>query len=141
MKVLLDENVAMKLEKGLAKCGVEDVVHINNIKKGMKDTEVYELAKREQRLIVSGDRHFSKKKKELCKGTIFITPSAKKLEDLPEKICWIIDNISNYNIDILTSTISLSSSEYNVFYKKGMKRKAIKKTILYSKIKFKRVKV
>lgn len=33
MKVLLDENVAMKLEKGLAKCGVEDVVHINNIKK------------------------------------------------------------------------------------------------------------
>lgn len=67
MKVLLDENVAMKLEKGLAKCGVEDVVHINNIKKGMKDTEVYELAKREQRLIVSGDRHFSKRKKNFVK--------------------------------------------------------------------------
>lgn len=140
MKILLDENVAIKLVKELIGCGLKDVIHINNIRKGMTDLEVYELAKKEQRLIISGDRHFSKKRKELCNGTIFITPSAKKLEDLPEKIMWIIENISNYNIDILTSTISLSCTEYNIFYKKGMDNKDMKKTILYSKIKFRKAK-
>lgn len=141
MKILLDENVAINLKTELIKCGFEDVVHIDDIEKGMKDSEVYELAKEEERIIISFDNHFKAKKLELYKGAIFITASARKLDDLPGKIKWIIDNISNYNIDISTASIRLTFEGYNIFYKKGMEKKDTTKTILYSKIKHKRNKV
>ena len=51
MKLLLDENIANKIKEGLIELGLEDIKHINEIKKGLTDQEVFELAKREDRII------------------------------------------------------------------------------------------
>lgn len=136
MKILLDENVAISLKDELIKCGFVDVIHINDVRKGMKDSEVYELAKREKRLIISGDNHFKRSEFKFKCGVIFLTPRARGLEDLPTKIKWIVDNISNYNIDVFSSSISLTYQEYNIFYEKGMKHERKNKEIPYTKIKF-----
>lgn len=136
MKLLLDENVAISLKKELMNCGLEDIIHINDIRQGMKDQEVFEFAKNENRLIISGDNHFKKNEYKYNCGVIFLTPKSKILEDLSVRIKWIIDNISNYNINIFSASISLTYQEYNIFYQKGMEKKVKNKVIPYSKIKF-----
>lgn len=138
MKILLDENVAVKLKKQLKEVGYEDVVHINDIRKGMRDEEVYNLAKSENRLIISGDDDFKKKKFKLTWGIIYLTPKAKLQEDLSIRIKWIIDNISNYNINIFETSISLSMKDYNIYYRKGMDKEIKNKIITFDKIKIKK---
>lgn len=138
MKILLDENVAVKLKEQLREVGYEDIVHINDIKKGLPDEEVYNLAKKENRLIISGDDDFKKKEFKLTWGIIYLTPKAKMQADLNTRIKWIIENISNYNINIFESSISLSMKEYNIFYKKGMNKEVKNKIISFDKIKHKK---
>lgn len=46
MKLLLDENIANKIKERLIELGLEDIKHINEIKKGLTDQEVFELAKK-----------------------------------------------------------------------------------------------
>lgn len=57
MKILLDENFPEGFKKDLSKLG-HDVSHINRIKKGMKDREVFDLAIKEKRIIISNDMDF-----------------------------------------------------------------------------------
>lgn len=57
MKILLDENFPEGFKKDLSKLG-HDVSHINRIKKGMKDKEVFELALKDKRIIISNDIDF-----------------------------------------------------------------------------------
>lgn len=121
--------------------GFEDVIHVNKVRKGMKDTEVYELAKAEKRLIISGDHHFKRKEYKFNCGVIFLAPGTQRLDDLPVKIKWIIDNISNYNIDIFSSSISLTYKEYNIFYRKGMNKEIKNKLIPYEKLNFSKIKI
>ena len=57
MKILLDENFPQGFKKKLSIMG-HDVKHINEIKKGLSDKEVIELAIREKRLLMSNDIDF-----------------------------------------------------------------------------------
>ena len=47
IKLLLDENVALKIKQGLIQLEFKDVKHINDFGKGLKDSEVFEIAKNE----------------------------------------------------------------------------------------------
>lgn len=69
MKILLDENFPEGFKKDLSKLG-HDVSHINRIKKGMKDNEVFELAIKEKRIIISNDLDFKHYIKEKHYGVI-----------------------------------------------------------------------
>lgn len=54
MKILLDENFPEGFQKKLSKLG-HDVSHINKVKKGMSDKEVFCFAIKEKRVIISND--------------------------------------------------------------------------------------
>ena len=66
-KILLDENVAFKIKEDLIKLGFEDVKHIDDFGKGLADEDVFNVAKDEERILISGDDDF-KKKFEASKG-------------------------------------------------------------------------
>ena len=59
MKLLLDENMPLQLKKALSKSG-HDVNHINNIAKGKTDADVFALAQKEKRCIITNDVDFTK---------------------------------------------------------------------------------
>lgn len=133
VKLLLDENVAVRFKNKLKKYKViENIKHINDFdKKGLPDDLVYDLAKRENRIILTGDDDFKEKNK--CTGVIWMTPNARLDNNVVEKIIWIINNINNYNIDIYDSFIKIGKLEYEIHYKKKSKSKI--KIISFRKIK------
>lgn len=136
--LLLDENIAVKLKKELEEHGY-DIIHINDIKTGIPDIQVYQIAKEQNRIIISGDYHFKKDKFKLNEGTIFITPSARCCNDLSDRIAWIIEKAPDYHMDLLTCTTIISKEGYTFRYKKGLKEEIkekeidLKKTSFYKK--------
>lgn len=134
-KLLLDENVAFKMKEDLIKLGFEDVKHIDDFGKGLKDEEVFNVAKDENRILISGDDDFKKKEFKNNIGIIWMTPKARYDEDINKKIAWIVNNIDNYNIDLQSAFISIKKDEYYVYYKQGMKKKNKEKEIPFNKIK------
>lgn len=135
IKLLVDENVALSIRNKLIERGYTDTKHIDDIKKGIKDSQVFEIAQKESRIIISGDDDFKAKDFKYNCGTIWFTTSARLNIDIVEKIVWIIEHIDNYNIDLYTSFIAIKRFSYSIYYKQGMKRKLKEKEILYSKIK------
>ena len=135
IKLLLDENVAFKMKEDLIKLGFEDIKHINDFGKGLKDQEVFIIAKDENRILISGDDDFKKKEFKNKSGIIWMTPKARYDKDIARKIAWIIKNIKNYKIDIYSAFISIKKDQYYIYYKSGMRNKAKEKEIAFSKIK------
>lgn len=135
MKILLDENVLIKIKKDLIKIGYNDVKHINDIEKGLTDDEVYQLAIDEGRIIISGDNDFKKEKFKYNCGIIFCTRKAIFQKDIVNKIDWIIKNIGNYNIDINKAIIYINLEQYIISYKKGMKKEIREKKLEFKKLK------
>lgn len=66
MKILLDENFPEGFKRNLSKNG-HDVKHINQVRKGMTDKEVFEFSIKEKRIIISNDIDF----KQLFKNEHF----------------------------------------------------------------------
>ena len=135
-KLLLDENVAIKIKRELIQLGY-DVFHINDYKKGIPDDEVFQKALQEQRLLITGDDDFKSLKFKYKIAIIWITPKARFCEDIVEKINWIIENIEKYNIDINKAFISISIDKFHIEYKKqkGIFSKITEKEIEFAKIK------
>ena len=134
-KLLLDENVALKMKQDLIKLGFENVKHINDFGKGLKDEYVFNIAKDENRILISGDDDFKKKEfKNKC-GIIWMTPKARFDKDIVKKIVWILENIKNYNINIYSAFISIKRDQYYIYYKQGMNKKLKEKEISFNKIK------
>lgn len=136
IKLLIDENVAIRVKTSLVERGYNDTKHINDIRKGLTDDEVFEIATKEERILISGDDDFKDEKFKYNCGIIWITPKAKiNVEEAINRICWILKNITNFNIDINTAFIAVTKDSYLISYKKGMNRKITEKEIRYSKIK------
>lgn len=135
IKILLDENVAVSLKKKLEEHGY-DVIHINDIETGMPDPQVYQIAKSENRIIISADNHFKQNKLELNEGSIFITPTVRGCVDLFERIDWIIKKALDYNMNLLECTTIISKDRYTFRYKKGLKGEIKEKEIDLKKTSF-----
>ena len=82
IKLLLDENVAFKMKEDLIKLGFEDIKHINDFGKGLKDQEVFIIAKDENRILISGDDDFKKKEFKNKSGIIWMSMDNKKYKEL-----------------------------------------------------------
>lgn len=135
IKFLIDENVALSIRDKLIEKGYTDTIHIDDIKKGIPDKEVFDIAQKESRIIISGDDDFKAKNFKYNCGIIWFTTSARLNIDIVEKIVWIIEHIDNYNIDLYTSFIYIKRFSYYMYYKKGMNKKIKQKEILYNTIK------
>lgn len=140
-KILLDENVAIKIKGELIQLGY-DVCHINDYKTGIPDEEVFDKALKEQRILITGDDDFKASKFKYNIAIIWITPKARLCKDISEKISWMIENINKYNIDLSKAFISVKSDKFHIQYKKksGIFSKTLEKEIEFSKIKKKKVK-
>lgn len=138
-KLLLDENVAIKIKGELIQLGY-DVFHINDDKKGIPDEEVFKKALEEQRILITGDDDFKSSKFKYKTAIIWITPKSRFCEGIVEKIDWIIENIEKYNIDINKAFISVRSDKFHIEYRKknGIFSKTAEKEIEFTKIKKKR---
>lgn len=138
INLLLDENVALKIKNGLLKKGYLDIVHINDIGKGLKDEEVFTLAKEQNRILISGDDDFKNEKFKYSCGIIWITPKVRlDTQVTVEKIDWILRHIDNYNINTSECFITIKKPSYVIAYKKGMKKQVVEKEIFCDKIRLK----
>ena len=138
-KILLDENVPIRIKEQLEQYGYKDVKHINEVKKGLTDDEVYNIALTENRIIISGDNHFKKKEYIYRCGIIYITSNAMRKKDVIQKIDWLNKNLIKYNIDKYKALIFISGKEYSIRYLKEKSNKEKEKKIDFSKIKFNKV--
>lgn len=137
MKLLLDENIANKIKEGLIKLEIEDVKHINDIGKGITDKQVFDLAKNEDRILLTGDDDFKDNDYKCKIPIIWITPKARKENNIPQLVKWIIDNIKKYNIELKRAFITIKKDGYIIEYKtkEGVFGKIKKKEIGFEKIK------
>lgn len=137
MKLLLDENVSNAIKEGLIELGLKEAKHINDVKKGMTDSEVFELARREQRIIVTGDDDFKANNFKYKLPIIWITPNGRKNSNLAARIKWIIDNCSKYNIKIERAFITIKKDKYFIEHKNrnGIFGRIKTKEISFNKIK------
>lgn len=135
-KILLDENIAIKIKEGLLKKGY-DVIHINDEEKGITDNEVFDKAKTEERILITGDDDFKAKNFKYNIAIIWITPKARFEKNLIQKIDWIIRNIKNYNIDMRKAFVSIKTNNFFIEYKSkhGVLEKVKEREIEFSKIK------
>lgn len=117
MKVLLDENVAKKIKEGLISLGLNDVKHINDIHKGITDNQVFELANKEERVLITGDDDFKARGFKYKIPIIWITPKARTEKDICEKIKWILENAQKHNVKIQSAFIAIRKDEYFIEYK------------------------
>lgn len=137
MKLLLDENVASKIKEGLIELGINDVKHINDISKGIPDYKVFELAKSEARIIITGDDDFKANEFKYEIPIIWITPKARKNKNIPIAIKWILENVERYNINLKRAFIAIRKEEYFIEYrnKDGVFGKIKNRQISFRKIK------
>ena len=103
--------------------------------KGLEDKDVFNIAKKENRILISGDDDFKKKEFKNKNGIIWLTPKARYDKDVDKKIAWIVKNIANYNIDIHSAFISIMKNKYSICFMRGMKKTIKEKEIFFSKIK------
>lgn len=143
MKLLLDENIANKIKEGLIRLGFKDTIHINNIAKGISDKEVFELAKKDERIIITGDDDFKANNFKHQIPIIWITPKARYEKDICYKIKWILDNIEKHNINLKRAFISIRKNMYSIEYKNKDKvfAKIKKIDISFNKIKKDKLKI
>ncbi len=135
-KILLDENVANRIKEELISNENLDVKHINEVSKGLTDDEVYSLAKAEGRIIITGDDDFKDCSFKNKVPIIWMTPKARFDADIPEKICWIIDNMEKYNIKWDNAFVSITKDKYHIESKdlNRIFKKSKEKDIDFSKI-------
>lgn len=138
-KLLLDENVSNKIKDSLIKLGTYEIKHINDVGKGITDREVFELAQREKRILITGDDDFKDNNFKYKIPIIWITPKARVNNYISIQIDWILENIKNYNIIIERAFITIKPNEYCIEYKNktGVFGKIQTRKIGFEKVKLK----
>lgn len=117
VKILLDENVANKIKEGLIELGISDTKHINEKHKGIPDEEVYELAQREERVLITGDDDFKNNIFKYKISIIWITPKARYDSNICNKIKWILDNAEKHSINLKRAFIAIRKDRYCIEYR------------------------
>lgn len=127
MKLLLDENFPEGYKKILSSMG-HDVKHINHIKKGMTDKEVFDYAVQNQRIIISNDLDFNDFKAKKHFGIIKFNPSQYDESILLKVLSELgLEKITNSYIDFSKKGIFY----YKKIYTKKNKFKQWHKQPLY----------
>ncbi len=104
MKILTDENIMVKITQIFKNLGF-DAVSVNNIKKGITDDEVLQIAIEQQRVLVTTDRKFSKKLKTVEHyGAIHIATSPQYQEKAVKKLMPKLKNHMPLKNKIITLT-------------------------------------
>ena len=81
MKILLDENVSLRLAADLWKDGHEVFAIAESAERGMRDEEIWALACRGPRLLITRDYHFTQPARYdpgRCLGVVFVRPGNLK---------------------------------------------------------------
>ena len=142
MKLLLDENVPNRIKEGLTVLGFKDIVHINDIAKGIPDNEVFELAKKEERIIITGDDDFKANNFKYSIPIVWITPKARCEKNICNRINLILNDVERRGVKISKAFISIRKDKYLVEYKNkdGVFGKIKKIEISFDSIKTKKEK-
>lgn len=137
MRLLLDENVANRIKEGLIKLGIKEVIHINEKAKGISDDEVFQLAQKEKRIIITGDDDFKAENFKFQTPIVWITPKARYENDVCKKIKWILENVEKHGVKIEKAFITIRKDKYSIEYKNkdGIFGKIKKLDISFNKIK------
>lgn len=93
MKFLLDENIPNKYKDILIENGYSDVTRINDFGKGLPDTEVFNIAYKQKRVIVTIDKDFYEYKKVNNFGIISISSK------LVNPMFWLVNTIEQIKKD------------------------------------------
>ena len=75
MRILLDENVSLRLARALREAGHEVLIIAESAGKGLADDEVWSLAREGPCLLITRDYHFTNAVRfapELCLGIVFL---------------------------------------------------------------------
>lgn len=115
MKLLLDENFPEGFKKELSKLG-HDVLHINKIKKGLKDKEVFDLAIKDKRIIISNDMDFKSYIKYKHYGIIRFNSDIYQFNDLYKLL-------NKYNYEQIKDNYIEFHKKNIYFYKKIYSKK------------------
>lgn len=134
-KILLDENIAIKMKTDLIELKY-DVTHIIECDAGIPDSEVFNKAREEERILISGDDDFKASDFKYKIPIVWITPNAKRETNVIQRIDWIIKHIQNYGIDMSKAFISIKKDRFNISYKtkNGVFAKIKEKEIIFEKI-------
>lgn len=128
MKFLLDENVPNMYKKELEKYGYRDIKRINDFGKGLPDEEVFNVAVREKRTIITIDTDFHNFKKQSHCGIISISGKLVKPIDLIVSTLQQMKKDMTINKYIFDDTfIRITWQYFIVGYKKKGKYREIKR--------------
>jgi len=93
-KLLADENVPIETVKALKRRGV-DIVSVIEFSPGLSDTEVLDLANREDRIIVTFDKDFGElvvREKAKVKGLILLRFTPKSPQQIAKRMWQILSS-------------------------------------------------
>lgn len=128
MKVLTDENIKKSIFILLKRMDI-DVLSINDIKKGISDDEVLEIALEKQRVLVTSDKGFVYKLKKINHyGVIWLKTAPKYHEEALKKL---IPRIINE--DLSNKIYTVSKDKYTIEGKRKHYLMPFKKTFLLTK--------
>lgn len=126
MKFLLDENVPNFYKDRLVETGYTDVIRINDFGKGLKDSEVFNIAVKEKRTIVTIDTDFFAYKKEKHYGIISISGKLAYPGEILLKVLEQMKKDERFsNLDMEDTFIRITHHNFTVTYKKKGKYKDV----------------
>jgi len=99
MVIILDENVSLALAQSLRQAGHEVVAVAEIAERGMKDDEVWELAKAQQSILITRDYIFTNPvhfKTQEVQAVIYLRRGNLRAE---EKIALVMDFLASHKLD------------------------------------------
>ena len=94
MQILVDENIPRRTVVRLRELG-HDVLDIRGtLREGMKDELLWELAQKEERLLISTDRRFLRYWNVTHSGALVVLLSQSKLQTIHAKIMQTLDQFT-----------------------------------------------
>lgn len=126
MRFLLDENVPNMYMKLLKNKGYKDIIRINDFGKGLPDTEVFKIAQKEKRIIITIDRDFDEYKKQESCGIISISGKLINPIEVMTIVLQQIEKDERLPSDLFNSFVRITNQEFYIIYKKKNKYKTAK---------------
>ena len=121
MRFLLDENVPNMYMKLLKNKGYKDIIRINDFGKGLPDTEVFKIAQKEKRAIITIDRDFDEYKKQESCGIISISGKLINPIEVMTIVLHQIEKDERLPSDLFNSFVRITNQEFYIIYKKKNK--------------------
>jgi len=109
MNILVDENIMKEVADLFRSLGF-DVKYINSIKKGIPDNEVMDIALQEKRILITSDKEFCKRFKDINHhGVIYLNTSHKYQIDTLKKF---IPRMKSMDFSNNVATITKDKCEF-----------------------------